>query len=78
MRAHRPEGFLEKLVVPLKPSGRFPSFLRRYKNASKNGFYQRFQRSSASHFKTVRWLDMKQKGVNHGMGTKDHAQRARA
>jgi hypothetical protein len=28
--AHRPEGFLEKLVVPLKPSGRFPSFLRRY------------------------------------------------
>jgi hypothetical protein len=30
MRTDRPEGFLEKLVVPLKPSGRFPSFLRRY------------------------------------------------
>jgi hypothetical protein len=30
IRPHRPEGFLEKLVEPLKPSGRFPSFLRRY------------------------------------------------
>jgi hypothetical protein len=30
MRTHRPEGFLEKLVVPHKPSGRFPHFLRRY------------------------------------------------
>ena len=28
MRTYRPEGFLEKLVEPLKPSGRFPSFLR--------------------------------------------------
>jgi hypothetical protein len=35
MRAHRPEGFLEKLVVPLKLSGRFPSFLRRYGFATK-------------------------------------------
>jgi hypothetical protein len=26
MMTHRPEGFLEKLVEPLKPSGRFPSF----------------------------------------------------
>jgi len=31
MEQHRPEGFLEKLVEPLKPSGRFPCFLRRYK-----------------------------------------------
>lgn len=30
METHRPEGFFEKLVEPLKPSGRFPSFLRRY------------------------------------------------
>jgi hypothetical protein len=35
MRTHRPEGFLKKLVVPLKPSGRFPSFLRRYSDKLK-------------------------------------------
>jgi len=35
MEQHRPEGFLEKLVEPLKPSGRFPSFLRRYVDSMK-------------------------------------------
>jgi hypothetical protein len=35
MRTHRPEGFLKNLVVPLKPSGRFPSFLRRYADYAK-------------------------------------------
>jgi hypothetical protein len=46
MRTHRLEGLLEKLVEPLNPSGRFPSFLRRYFNtttkatrkSTRNGF----------------------------------------
>jgi hypothetical protein len=35
MATHRPEGFLKNLVEPLKPSGRFPSFLRRYQIITK-------------------------------------------
>jgi len=29
IRTHRPEGFLEKLIEPLKPSGRFPLFFEK-------------------------------------------------